>query len=248
MACAAAGDITHAGLAVGGLQLTDAHSVFLDQVIAQRSLVGETLVVHLNGTDVGGGPVSHIENLVAGPEILSGIAMTIQAPRHLQCRLLIHEWHGVHRAVAHIAADTLGDVNTVIKEYEVRQRVDARPLERFPRAITGAYGLEQGCIGPYLRVTVHAGFGRRNPGETGVLDRGVAIATVNAEPSDVMLMTERNRLRLADAFVGDVGRALYGVSDPDQRGHDENGAENSGAGQRIRAAMKDLRHALMRSG
>jgi hypothetical protein len=64
----------------------------------------------------------------------------------------------------------------------------------------------------------------------------------------VMLMTERNRLRLADAFVGDVGRALYGVSDPDQRGHDENGAENSGAGQRIRAAMKDLRHALMRSG
>ena len=52
MACAAAGDIANAGLAVGGLQLTDAHSVFLDQVIAERSLVGEALIVHLDGTDV----------------------------------------------------------------------------------------------------------------------------------------------------------------------------------------------------
>src|SRR5437764_3962131 len=242
MARAAARDIANAGLAVGGLQLTDAHSVFLDQVIAQRSLVGETLVVHLNGTDVGGGPVAHIENLVARPEILSGIAMTIQAPRHLQCRLLIHEWHGVHRSVAHIAADTLGDVNTVVKEYEVRQRVNARPLERFPRAITGAYGLEQGCIGPDLRVAVHAGFGRRNSGETRVLDRGMAIATVNAESGDVMLMAEWNRLRLPHTFVGHVRRALDGVPYPNQRGHDENGAENSSAGQRIRAAMKDLRH------
>ena len=174
--------------------------------------------------------------------------MTIQAPRHLQCRLLIHEWHGVHRPVAHVATDSLGDMNAVVKKHEVGKRVDSRPLQRLARTIAGAYGLEQGCIGPDLRVAVHAGFGRRNSGETGVLDRGMAIATVNAESGDVMLMAEWNRLRLPHTFVGHVRRALYGVPYPNQSGHDENGAENSSAGQRIRAAMKDLRHALMRSG
>jgi hypothetical protein len=64
----------------------------------------------------------------------------------------------------------------------------------------------------------------------------------------MMLMAEGNRLGLAHTFVGHVGRTLYGVSDPDQSSDDENGAEDGSARQRIRAAMKDLRHSLLRSG
>src|SRR5215472_364483 len=63
-----------------------------------------------------------------------------------------------------------------------------------------------------------------------------------------MLMAERNRLRLAHALVGDVRRPLHDVSDASQCGNDEYCAKDSGTGQRIRAAMKDLRHSLMRSG
>jgi len=139
-------------------------------------------------------------------------------------------------------------MNAVIKKNEVGQRIDTRPLQRFPGAIAGAYGLEQGSISPDLRVTVHAGFGRRDTCEARGLDRGVTVTAINAESGDMMLMTERNRLRLPHTLVGHVWRALYGVPDPNQSGHDENGAEDSGAGQRIRAAMKDLRHSLMRSG
>ena len=57
-----------------------------------------------------------------------------------------------------------------------------------------------------------------------------------------MLMTEWNGLRLADAGVGNEGGSLNRVGDPSQTSNDKYGAENSGARQRVRAAMKDLRH------
>src|ERR1700752_3063643 len=60
-------------------------------------------------------------------------------------------------------------------------------------------------------------------------------------------MAEWNRLRLADAGIGHKGRALHDVNDSAQCRNDEYCAKNGGAGQRIRAAMKDLRHSLMRS-
>ena len=63
-----------------------------------------------------------------------------------------------------------------------------------------------------------------------------------------MLMTERNRLRFPHALKSDVGRTLHDVGDTSQCRNDENCAKDSGARQRVRAAMKDLRHSLMRSG
>ena len=70
----------------------------------------------------------------------------------------------------------------------------------------------------------------------------MAVAAIDAESSDVVLMAEWNRLRLAHARVGDEWRPLDDVEDPSQHGHDKDRTENGGAGQRIRAAMKDLRH------
>ena len=57
-----------------------------------------------------------------------------------------------------------------------------------------------------------------------------------------MLMTERDRLGLADTSIGGKGGSLNCICNPDQASNDENSAKDSGAGQRIRAAMKDLRH------
>ena len=150
--------------------------------------------------------------------------------------------------MTHVAADSLGDVNTVIKEDEVGELIDPRPLQRLTRSIAGAHGLEQGGVGPDLRVAVHARLGGRNSCETRGLNRGVAVPAIDAKSGHMMLVTERNWLGLAHSFIGDVWGALDGVPYPNQSCHDEDGAENSGAGQRIRAAMKDLRHSLMRSG
>ena len=97
-------------------------------------------------------------------------------------------------------------------------------------------------------MTIHARLGRGDAGKTGTLDRGVTVAAIDAQSGNVMLMAERDRLRLANTGVGHIGGTLYGVTDPDQSCDDEDSAENGGARQRIRAAMKDLRHSLMRSG
>src|SRR4029077_9029293 len=161
---------------------------------------------------------------------------------------LVHQGHLVDGAVTGVAADTLGDVNAVIEKNEVRELVDAGPLQRFAGTIAGPDRLKELSISPDLRVAIHACLGRRDSGEAGGLDRSVTVAAVDAEPGDVMLMAERNRLRLTDAGVGHKGRALHDVSDSTQCCNNEYCAENGGAGQRIRAAMKDLRHSLLRSG
>jgi len=168
--------------------------------------------------------------------------MTAEAPLHLERSVLVHQRHLVDGAVAGIASHSLGDVNAVIEKDEVRKLVDARPLQRFAGPVAGAHGLEQLGIGPDLRMAVHAGLGGRNTGEARCLHGSVTVTAIDAKAGDMMLMAERHRLGLANAGVGDVRRALDRVRDPSQCGNDENCAKNSGAGQRVRAAMKDLRH------
>jgi hypothetical protein len=72
----------------------------------------------------------------------------------------------------------------------------------------------------------------------------MAVAAVNTESGNMMLMAEGDWLRLAHTGIGYVRRTLYCVTDPDQSCDDEDSAENGGARQRVRAAMKDLRHSL----
>lgn len=76
----------------------------------------------------------------------------------------------------------------------------------------------------------------------------MAVAAIDAESGNVVLMAERDRLRFANAGVGHKRGSLNQIGDSAQCGNDKHGAENGGAGQRVRAAMKDLRHSLLRSG
>jgi len=226
---AAAGDVHYA-----------AHLILLHQCCAQRGLIRIGLAVHRNWIRAARLLVFHVEDLIARAEVLLRSTMASEAPFHLQRFLLVHQRHLIDRAVARVAADTLGHVNAVVKENEVGERVDARPLQRFARAIAGADGLKQLGVRPDLRMAVHTGLRRRNPGETGGFDRCMAVAAVDAESGDVMLMAERNRLRLADAGRSHIRRALDDVEGPTQSCNDENRAENRGARQTIRTAMKDL--------
>jgi hypothetical protein len=97
-------------------------------------------------------------------------------------------------------------------------------------------------------VAIHASLGWRDAGKAGDFDGGVAITAVDPESGDMMLMTKGDGLRLAHALISDVRRALHDVGYTSQCGDDEYCAKDSGTGQRVRAAMKDLRHSLMRSG
>jgi hypothetical protein len=240
----ATGDIANADLPIRRHQFSRAHFVFRNQERTQQFLVYKLLIIHRNRTTARRRLIPHIENLIARPEIFPGIAMTAEAPLHLQRFLLIHQRHLVDRAVASVAADSLGDMNTVIEVDEVGKLVDPRPLQRFSAAIAGSHRLEQLRVGPDLRVAVHAGLGRWNSGKARRLTRGVTVTAVNAKPRNVMLMTEGYWLRLAYAGVGCVGRVLNLHRHPGQRSEHEDSAKNSGARQSVRAAMKNLRHGL----
>ena len=76
-------------------QLTDARDVvFLHQPLAETGIVGRPLP-------------GHVEDLVARPDVFRRVAMAVEAPLHLQRRLLIHQRHLVDPAVARRAADAL---------------------------------------------------------------------------------------------------------------------------------------------
>ncbi len=222
-----------------------ADTVLLHQGRAQRSLVGIALAVNFDYVRAARLLVAHIEYLITRAQMILRGAVASKAPLHLKRFRLVHQRHLVDWSVAGIAADTLRDVNAVIKKDEIGKLIDPRPLQGLSRTITGANRLEQLGISPDLRMAVHAGFRGRDSGKGRSLHGRVAVAAVDTKPGDVMLMAERNRLRLANSRIRDVGRALDCIDNPAQCSHDEDRPKDGGPRQTIRTAMKDLRHSLV---
>jgi len=139
-------------------------------------------------------PIIHVRHRVSRAQIFLRLAMAIETPTHLEILCFPGERHFVYLAVARRAADPFAHVNAVIEVNVVRQIVDPRPLDRRARLPTRANGLQHRGVFPDLRMTGHAGLDGRHTSDGGLLYAGVAITTINPEPGDVMLMTERHRL------------------------------------------------------
>ena len=144
--------------------------------------------------------------------------------------------------MARRAADTFFHVNTVIEVSVIRQIVYALPLDRLARTETRAHGFEIWTISPDLFVAVHARRGRRQSGGGRCFDRGVTVAAVDAVVTDVMFMTELNRLLTFNPLAGVPGGTIQLNGDPQQRNDDENGAVNRDFRQRVCAVMENLWH------
>src|SRR5690606_35251715 len=115
--------------------------------------------------------------------------------------------------------DALFDVNLMAEIHEVGQVVDPRPRQVDVVAEAGPDRLEDRCIRPDLAVTVHARLGRRNAGKRRLLDRGMAIAAVDADAAHVVGMAEL--LGLLDDFV-----LLGGPAGPEEREDHEKRAQD----------------------
>jgi hypothetical protein len=74
----------------------------------------------------------------------------------------------------------------------------------------------------------------------------VAVAAIDSESADVMLVTERNDLLALDALVREIRRANDTADDPQHETSDEHRAEDRDARERICTTVKDLRHVLPR--
>jgi len=134
--------------------------------------------------------------------------MAVNAPLHLQGRMVVHQGHAVHRTMTGVATHSLINMNAVIEVDKIGKIIDAVPDERLATPEALPHRLEYRRIRPDLRMAVHAGLGRRNAGKTRGFDRGVAIAAINADGSHVVLMAERHRLRTDHAGIGHIGRSL----------------------------------------
>lgn len=86
--------------------------------------------------------------------------------------------------------------------------MDSGPLQRLACAEAGANRLQQGGVRPYLGMTIHAGFGWRDPSEARLFDRSMTVTAVQPQPSHVVLMAERDRLVWRNTLIGNVRRAL----------------------------------------
>ena len=78
------------------------------------------------------------------------------------------------------------------------------------------------------------------PANAEVLDRGVAVAAVDAVAGDVALVAERHRLRPSDACIGDIRRALEIYACPESKGERKYPDVDRGPGNYVSAAMENL--------
>src|SRR5207302_1687710 len=133
-------------------------------------------------------------------------------------------------------------VDAVIEVDEFRKVVHPRPLQ-WPAGLEAlAHGLEHRALGPDLRMAVHAGLGRRDPGEGRGFDRGVAVTAIEAFAAHVVLVAEGDRLLARGVRQGPVRGAAHDVDQPAQPRDEEHRSEDAHPRDGVRAAMEYLRH------
>ena len=147
----------------------------------------------------------HIEDLFFRPHESLRTAMTFKTPLHLQSSSLVRNRHLIDPPMTRRAADPFIYVNAVIEIGVVRKIVNSDPLDRFTCAKAGPHWFQVRTVSPDLLVTVHADLGRRHSGKSRRLDRTVTITTVNAVVTDVVFVTELNRLLPLDPRTGVPG-------------------------------------------
>ena len=100
------------------------------------------------------------------------------------------------------AADTLFYMDGMIEVNEVRLVMDARPLDGTSGRVTVADRLNQWAIRPDLGMARHAGVRRWQTSERGLFNRRMAVTTIDAVVTNVMFVTELNRLLPFNPLAG----------------------------------------------
>src|SRR5215210_578295 len=203
-------------------------------------LLDELRLQGLRRRRIGGWLPAEVEDLFPGTDELARIAVTRQAPLHLERRLLVHQRHAVHPPMAGRAADSLRDMDAVVEVDEIGQVVHAGPFDRHVVGVARPHRLEQVRVRPDLLVAVHADLGGRDPREARLLDGRMAVAAVDPEARHVMLMAERHGLLEDHTLPRGVWRPEERRERPSEESQEEDRPEDADLGDRVRAAVEDL--------
>ena len=203
--------------------------VFLRQLLADFGLIGRRLPIH-------------VENLIAWPQNVLGVAIAVQSPFHLQRRCLEDKRHLVDLAVAGGATHAFVDVDAVIEIDVFSQPMHAHPVNGLIGAVALANGLQITRGVEQHRVAVHAGFRGRNARGGGALYARVTVAAIDTVIADVVLMTKLNGLLARYVLVRQIGRTR-GPEDAGQRQtRQKQRRKDTESRNEVRAVIKNLGH------
>jgi hypothetical protein len=106
--------------------------------------------------DVCGRLPIHVENLIAGPNVGSRVAVTVHAPTHVKARCLRDYGHLVNLSVTRCAGHALVNVGTVIEIGVIGQSIDSIPDKRFLAISAITHRGQFVTVAEHFTVTVHA--------------------------------------------------------------------------------------------
>jgi hypothetical protein len=182
----------HSGLAVARVtRLQALNLIVLDQLQSDLLLIGRVFV-------------AHGEDLIAGPDIFLGIAVTFKTPAHFKRILLVGKRHLVDAAMAGFAAHALLHMDAVIEVDKIGKIVNSHPGDRLIGPIAGANHFQLRTVGPDLRVAIHTSLGRRDVGKPGIFDGGVTVAAIDTHGANMVRMAELDGLHAGHALIGCV--------------------------------------------
>lgn len=168
--------------------------------------------------------------------------MAVQTPAHRQRRILPHQRHSIHTPVAACASDSLLHVNAVIEVNKPGQVMNPGPDNRLSCAPALPHWRKRGTRRPHLRMAVHADLRGGNARVRGVFNSGVAVAAINAESADVMLVTKRNGLLSWNALHSHIAGAAYTRDCPESARNDDEERQKDGSHDGVRGRCEVLGH------
>ena len=184
-----------------------------------------------------------IENLIFGPQIIFGVAVAIQAPRHAVWLGDVNRRHVVHRTVAAEATDAAVNVCRVIVINVINRAIEPDPFDGLTALPAFLHRLELWIILCHLRVAVHARLRVRHIGLSRHFHEAVTIATIHPQLCHVNIVRKRHRL---GRLVSDLGifRRCVIPRGGGQAANDHNDADDHLDRYPIRPAWKEIGHVL----
>ena len=186
-----------------------------------------------------------IENLIFGTQIIFGVAVAIQTPRHAVWLGDVNRRHVVHRTVAAKATDAAVHVCRVIVINVINRAIEPHPFDGLTALPAILHRLELWIVLCHLRVAVHARLRVGHIGLRGDFHEAVTIATIHAELCHVNIVRKRHRLgRLVSDFR--VFRRGVIPRGGGQAATDHNRADDHLDRYPIRPAWKEIGHGARR--
>lgn len=186
-----------------------------------------------------------IENLIFRPQIIFGVAVAIQTPRHAVWLGDVNRRHVIHRTVAAEAADAAVHVRRVIVINVIDRAIEPHPFDRLAALPAILHRLKLWIVLCHLRVAVHARLRVRHIGLRGDFYEAVTVATIHTELCHVNIVRKRHRLGW---LVTDFGIFRRGIipRGSGQAADSHNRADDHLDRYPIRPARKEIGHITRR--